>query len=252
MAWWLLPLALAIGTLLGLLGGGGAILTVPVLTTLIGQDAHRATTGSLVIIGLASIVGVVPLLRQGRVRVADGLLFAALGVAGSLIGSRLSARAPEDLLMALFAGLLLAVATLMALKMRSPAPVGAGERGWTVRTLAATAVGLFTGFFGIGGGFVVVPALTLVVGLSMSQAVGTSLLVIAINSAVALAGRAAHGLDVDWTVIGPFAVATVLGTLLGGRLSSHFDQRRLRIGFIAMLVLVGLATAAQYLPKLVS
>ncbi|WP_460706537.1 TSUP family transporter [Luteococcus sediminum] len=110
---------------------------------------------------------------------------------------------PEDLLMALFAGLLLAVATIMALKMRSPAPVGAGERGWTVRTLAATAVGLLTGFFGIGGGFVVVPALTHVVGLSMSQAVGTSLLVIAINSAVALAGRAAHGLDVDWTSSAP-------------------------------------------------
>lgn len=183
MTWWVLPLALVVGLLLGLLGGGGAILTVPILTALLHQTPAQATAGSLVVVGLSSIVGVIPHLRSGRARVADGIAFGLLGVVGAAAGSRASVAVPGHVLMTAFSALLLAVAALMwRRRAQGPSPV-AVERGWPARIAAATGVGLLTGFFGVGGGFVVVPALILVLGVSMSTAVATSLLVIAINSA---------------------------------------------------------------------
>lgn len=265
---WLLPVALAIGLLLGLLGGGGAILTVPVLTTVAGQTPPQATAGSLVIVGASALVGCVPHLRAGRVRVVDGVSFGLLGIVGALAGSRLSAAVPGPVLMSAFSLLMLVVAMLMIRKLRRSGCPGAqpgraagsgdtrgdapdtGAAGWPIRIVAATGVGLLTGFFGVGGGFVIVPALTLVMGLPMPTAVGTSLLVIAINSASSLAFRVVRGAPVDWGVVLPFAALTVLGTLLGARLSGRVDQRVLHLAFIVLLVAVAIGVAAQNIPRL--
>ena len=204
---------LLIGVLLGALGGGGSILTVPVLVYLLHQEPHAATAGSLLIVGITAAAGMIAHRRAGRVRLAPGIAFGVLGVAGSYAGTRLSSSVPPGLLLSLFAGLMLAAAAAMLRRRgtagrREPAagspPVSVQASGrqpaWrpggsTVlrRVLkiiaAATGVGLLTGFFGVGGGFVIVPALVLVLGFDMPAAVGTSLLVIAINSAAALAAR---------------------------------------------------------------
>jgi hypothetical protein len=139
--------------------------------------------------------------RAGRVRLAPGIAFGVLGVAGSYAGTRLSSSVPPDLLLGLFAGLMLAAAAAM-LRRRGPAgPRGRAGVSTVLKIIgAATGVGLLTGFFGVGGGFVVVPALVLVLGLDMPAAVGTSLLVISINSAAALAARLGGHVRLDWPV----------------------------------------------------
>ncbi|MBO3179391.1 sulfite exporter TauE/SafE family protein [Dermatophilus congolensis] len=252
MDWWIPPLALAVGALMGALGGGGAILTVPILTTLIGQTPRAATTGSLIIVGLSALIGVIPHLKTGRAKIADGLTFGVLGSAGALIGSHLSATVRGPVLMVAFCALLLLVAAVMIRKQIRAASTGTTRRGWIARIGAATGVGLLTGFFGVGGGFVIVPALTLIMGLEMPAAVATSLLVIAINSATSLASRATQELPLDWATLLPFAALTAFGTLLGGRLTTRINQRALNLAFIALLILLALGLAAQNLPELIN
>lgn len=260
------PLGLAIGLALGALGGGGSILTVPALVYVLGQDTRSATTSSLIIVGVTSLIALVPHARGGRVRFAQGLLFGLLGIAGSVAGSALSVRVDPDVLLTAFAALLLVVAVLMLRRARS----GRGGTQATSRLpaepmltlhplacdcprvvkllLTASLVGLLTGFFGVGGGFALVPALVLVLGFSMPTAVGTSLLVIAVNSASALTARVSTGVgQLDWALIGTFALAAVVGSLVGGRLTARTDPRRLTTAFAVLLVLVALYTGARSL-----
>ena len=205
---------LLIGVLLGALGGGGSILTVPVLVYLLHQEPHAATAGSLLIVGITAAAGTIAHWRTGRVRLAPGIAFGVLGVAGSYAGTRLSSSVPPDLLLSLFAGLMLAAAAMLR---RRPGTAGQDERagGSTIvrRALtiiaAATGVGLLTGFFGVGGGFVIVPALVLLLGFDMPAAVGTSLLVIAINSAAALAARLGGPVSLDWALLAVFTVLLI-------------------------------------------
>ncbi|MDO5710150.1 MAG: sulfite exporter TauE/SafE family protein [Micrococcales bacterium] len=261
---WIVPLGLAVGIVLGALGGGGAILTVPILVYVLAQTPSAATTGSLVIVALISLVGLLPHHRVGNVRMRDGLVFGVLGVVGSLVGSRLNAAVPAPILMTAFAALMLVVAILMTVKRRgsagrrvvgddgkSAAPSDeAGHRGWGVLIGAATGVGLLTGFFGVGGGFAVVPALVLVLGFSMPVAVGTSLLVIVINSLTALLGRLGTGLEIDWPLILAFSVFGAAGSLLGGRIAQRVDPQRLSLAFTILLVLVAAYVALQSVPQL--
>ena len=263
-----IPLGLLIGLSLGALGGGGSILTVPALVYVLGQSPVAATTGSLVIVGITALAGMVAHARAGRVRVGQGLLFGVLGVAGSWYGSHLSASVAPAVLLAAFSVLMLVVAGVMIARQRH------GRRGpqlvdeaydpilaFTPRfvcdcpraakvVVAATAVGLLTGFFGVGGGFAVVPALVLALGFSMPAAVGTSLLVITVNSATALASRAGHGISIDWTVIGLFTAAAVVGSLLGGRVASRARPELLSRAFTVLLLVVALYTAARSIPQL--
>jgi len=251
------PVGLLIGLALGALGGGGSILAVPALVYLLGQGAQEATTGSLVVVGVAAASALVPQARAGRVRWRRGLVFSALGVAGSVAGSHLGSAVDPDVLLLGFSGVLLLAAGGMTLRRRRDGTGSepASPRGrlaclWRT-ALAATGVGLLTGFFGVGGGFVIVPALVIVLGFELPVAIGTSLLVIALNSAVALAARSATHPDVDAVLVAVFAAAAVVGTWLGERTASRLPVARLDAVFRAMLLLLAAAMGTSSLVALV-
>src|SRR5450631_3357570 len=254
-----LPIGLLIGLSLGALGGGGSILTVPALVYLLGQDPRAATTGSLLIVGITALAGMSAHYRAGRVRVAQGLVFGVLGIAGAYLGSRLSATVAPSVLLSAFSVLMLVVAAMMVIRRRAQlraAADGKVEPGSPIGrvlqvVVTASAVGLLTGFFGVGGGFVVVPALVLALGFTMPVAVGTSLLVIAINSTSAVLSRMGHGVHLDWVLIGVFTLAAIVGSLLGGRLATRVRPQRLTAAFTMLLVAVALYTAARSFPQLV-
>jgi uncharacterized membrane protein YfcA len=260
---WLLaiPAGLLVGLSLGTLGAGGSILTVPILVYLLGQDPHHATTISLIVVGVAAIAGAVAHHRAGRVRLGTGLVFGLLGVVGSYLGSRASAAVDQHVLLLGFAALMVAAATAMLVRQRRKPvrqpPSGAGtttlvDRRTAVKTVgAATVVGLLTGFFGVGGGFVVVPALVLALGLDTATAVGTSLIVIAINSALALTTRViTQPVPIDLPLLALFGVSAIVGVLVGNRLAARLDQRRLTVAFAVLLVLVAGYTVVTSLPQL--
>jgi uncharacterized membrane protein YfcA len=261
-----IPLGIAIGLSRGALGGGGSILTVPALVYVLGQDARTATTGSLVIVGLTSLLALVPHARAGRVRFSQGLLFGVLGTAGSFAGSALSSSVQPTTLLTAFAALMLLVAALMIRRAQTaPRELGHAidptvEPMLTLRPFScacpraarvfatATVVGLLTGFFGVGGGFALVPALVLALGFPMPVAVGTSLLVIGVNSATALAARLGSGAGhLDWSLIGVFTAAAIVASLVGGRLAGRANPRHLTIAFAAVLFLVAVYTGARSL-----
>lgn len=267
------PVGLLIGLTMGALGGGGSILTVPVLVFLLGMDPAAATTGSLIIVGITAAVATLAAYRRGRVKVAQGAVFGLLGAGGAVAGTMLSLAVPPAVLMTAFAGLMVTVGALMLIKGRTPARVGAPGAdepvpfdvpiiAFTPRfvcacpraakvLVAALLVGVVTGFFGVGGGFLVVPALVLALDFPMAAAVGTSLLVIAINSGVSLAVRVPSiGAEVDWVLIGMFTAASVVGGLVGGRLAARARPDLLRTGFAVLVVVVGLVTAARSIPQL--
>ena len=293
------PVGALVGLSLGALGGGGSILTVPALVYLLGQDAHGATTASLVIVGVTALAGSAAHARAGRVRAGKGLVFGALGIAGSFVGSRLSSGIGTNLLLGAFSGLLLVASGAMARRSRQLAartgdvvlePVAlSGARGpeaavrpeggelpvvtevqrapvaraaatghsalatgryWAKVVAAASVVGLLTGFFGVGGGFVVVPALVLALGLTMPEAVGTSLLVIAINSAAALVSRVGTHPRVDWSLAAVFVFAAITGSVFGNRVASRARPERLGLAFSLLLLGVASYTAARSLPHL--
>jgi uncharacterized membrane protein YfcA len=258
------PLGLLIGLSLGALGGGGSILAVPALVYAGGQDPKAATTSSLFLVGSAALVGMAAHHRAGRVRVGIGIVFGLTGVAGSLAGSALNRRLDPNLLLLGFSGLVVLAAWRMLVGCPSCTKVGeqreleatAPARGGVIVRrrvdarqivlvlLAGTAVGFLTGLFGVGGGFVIVPALALVLGLPMPEAIGTSLLVIAINSAVALSTRVAT-ISIDWSITVPFTIAAVAGVLAGRRVADRLDPERSLRWFAALLFAVAVYTAVR-------
>lgn len=249
----LIPFALLVGVTLGALGGGGAILTVPILVYLLNQPTSAATTGSLVIVLLTSLVGAVGHARRGNVRLRQGLTFGAVGVLGSLVGSRLSTAVPGTTLLTAF-GVLMVVVALAMLRRRGAADPGSpppAERPrWGLLIATATGVGFLTGFFGVGGGFAVVPALTLALGFPMPVAVGTSLVVIVVNSLTALAARVAVGIDIDWPLILAFSLIAAAGSLLGGRIATRVNPRHLSVAFSILLFAVATFVLIQNVPQL--
>ena len=255
-----LPVGLVIGLSLGALGAGGSILTVPALVYLLGQAPHQATTTSLLVVGGAALAGVGAHWRAGRVRLVPGLVFGVLGAAGSVLGAKASALVDPDVLLLGFAGLMVAAGVAMLLRGRKrprESGGGSGEGGVVTKprvdtacavkvVAAATVVGLVTGFFGVGGGFVVVPALVLVLGYDTATAVGTSLVVIALNSAVALGTRmVGHGVTFDWPLLGVFLAAAVAGVVLGDRVASRVAPDKLTKAFAVTLLVVAACMAVS-------
>ncbi|MDP1821253.1 MAG: sulfite exporter TauE/SafE family protein [Acidimicrobiales bacterium] len=260
------PLGFLIGLSLGALGGGGSILAVPALVYAAGQDPRAATTTSLVLVGAASLVGLGPHWRAGRVRVTIGIAFGLSGVPGSLVGSALNRHLDPDLLLLGFSGLVAVAAWRMLTGCPTCTRVGeqrdlaaAGTVVLTRRTLdtrtiltiaaAGTAVGFLTGLFGVGGGFVIVPALALALKLPMPQAIGTSLLVIAINSAVAVTTRIATT-GIDWQITAPFTIAAIVGVLAGGKAADRLNPERSLRAFAGLLIAVAAYTALRAIAAL--
>jgi uncharacterized protein len=258
------PLGFLIGLALGALGGGGSIVAVPALVYVAGQEPAAATTTSLLVVGIAAIVGMVGHARAGRVRFGAGVVVGVTGIGGSLAGSALNRSIDGDLLLLGFGLLVLIAAWRMVTgcpsctrvgekqALTETNPPGRARGGATVLTrrrldlavalrvaLVGTAVGFLTGLFGVGGGFVIVPALTLVLGFTMPQAIGTSLLVIAINAATALAVRLGTS-GIEWSVALPFTAAALAGVLTGSTIADRIDAGALVRWFAASLVALSL------------
>jgi uncharacterized membrane protein YfcA len=323
------PLGFLIGLSLGALGGGGSILAVPVFVYVVGQSAKAATTTSLIVVGAASLIGMIGHYRGGRVRLKAGLAFGLAGLGGSFVGSELNRLVPGNVLLLAFAGLMCLVGWRMWSKGRAEAgPVsasvsargagttalagvgatsavagasltatsftGAGARGRIAALdplveaeftagesvaeegerdlpavpdfaplpasrrraganlrvlLVGTVVGLLTGFFGVGGGFVIVPGLVLALGYEMPVAVGTSLLVIVVSSIEGLAFRLSSS-AIDWSVALPFAAVSIVGVLCGNLVAGRVPAAKLNRWFVWLLAGLAIYTATESLLKL--
>jgi uncharacterized membrane protein YfcA len=238
-------LAVLMGLTMGMLGGGGSILSVPLLVYVAGFDIREAITASLVVVGSASAVALLPHAWAGRVRWRAGVLFLVTGTLGAYGGGRLAQHAPPALLLGGFAVVML-IAAVGMLRDRPPPTACRGPR-CAAKTLALGAgVGIVTGLVGAGGGFMIVPALTLVLGLPIATAVGTSLLIIAVNSVAGVTGHL-HGVTLDWGLTGAVAVAAVAGSLLGGVLVRRFDPAMLRKAFGWLVLAMGTFVLGQQL-----
>jgi uncharacterized protein len=268
-------LGLLVGLVIGGLGGGGGVLTVPLLVYVLGQSAQDATTGGVIIVGIASAVGVAARLRGGAVDWRTGLAFGAVGIPTAYLGTLLNHHVSQPVLLLAFSGLTLVAAAAMLVDdhpsggedppggpgsaPRAPAGVGSAVAVRPVRpdvravvvkvVLSAAAVGFLSGFLGVGGGFLVVPALVLVLRMPITAAVGTSLLIIVLNALSSVASRLG-GLDPDWRIIAPFTVAAALGTLLGKGVAGRLSGATLTRSFAVVLVLVGLFVGVHSLGAL--
>ncbi|WP_188355531.1 sulfite exporter TauE/SafE family protein [Galliscardovia ingluviei] len=283
---------LGVGIVVGALGAGGGILSVPVLVYLLGQEPHAASMGSLVIVGLTALVSIIPRQREGHIRWRDGLIFGLLSSIGTICGSRISVYVPSDILMILFSILLAVVGVLMLNKAvrarrleredlaheeqgtqneknegneqnsvqksaqkneylardpnhRSKQKTSNAKQSLLLLMLCSSLTGLLTGFFGVGGGFAVVPMLVLALGFSVREASSTSLIVMIIASAVGLISRVDAHIHVDWIVVLSFAAASMLGGLIGAPTSRHVRESTLTMLFGILLLVVAIGTAAS-------
>jgi uncharacterized membrane protein YfcA len=233
-------LSILIGLSLGLLGGGGSILTVPILTYVGGMSAKAAIASSLFVVGVTSAAGVAAHARAGRVRWRTGLVFGAAGMIGAYGGGQLAAFIPGRFLMVMF-GLMMAATAIAMLRRPAHITPHAGDLPIGKVVGEGIVVGIVTGIVGAGGGFLVVPALVMLGGLPMPVAIGTSLVVIAMKSFAGLAGHLGH-VTIDWPITIAVTVAAVIGSVIGGRFVDRIRPAALRRGFalfvIAMAALV--------------
>lgn len=238
-----------IGLALGMLGGGGSILTVPILVYVLHQDPHAAVATSLVIVGANALTGAWLHRRGGHVRLKQALLFGAYGLLAAYAGARLSRLISDALLLVLFALLMLTVAVLMLRGgMRKGKQISAihGSSRWRI-LLGGASVGFLTGFLGVGGGFLIVPALVLLLGMEMADAVGSSLVVISLNSAAGLLGHLS-GSSLPWGLIGIFVVAGLAGLWFGTRFARRLPAARLRQTFALFVVALAIVLLAINVP----
>ncbi|WP_367129616.1 sulfite exporter TauE/SafE family protein [Saccharothrix sp. HUAS TT1] len=233
-------LALVAGAVVGLstgaLGGGGGVLAVPALIYLMGFTPDRATTASLLVLVLTSVAALTAHARSGTVRWRLGALFAVAGMAPAAAAGALTRHVPAAALTGAFS----LVAAMAAVSMLRRSPTTTTDHPRPVRAVGLGAgVGTVTGFLGVGGGFLTVPALVGVLSVPMRTAVGTSLLVISVNAGAALAARLGDVALLDWALIGPFAATALLGTWDGKRLAGKVSTTTLRRVFA--VVLLGIA-----------
>jgi uncharacterized membrane protein YfcA len=240
---------LLIGGIIGGLGGGGGVLAVPALVYLLGQAPSDATTGSLIIVGAAAVVGGIARARSGEVAWRTAAGFGLAGIPAAAVGAVANRTVAEPVLLLSFSLLTIAAAAAMVLDSRrtaasagsgAPAPTGGRAPARTAAKVVpwAAAVGFLTGFLGIGGGFLVVPVLVIALRMPVRRAIGTSLVIIALNAVSSLAARAGN-LDMDWSVIAPFALAAIAGTLAGKAVSDRLSGELLARAFAVVIGTVG-------------
>lgn len=248
--------AALIGLSLGLLGSGGSILTVPVLVYLVGEPEKIAIAESLAVVGSISLVGALPYALRRQVDWTSVVWFGVPGVLGTFLGAALSAFIPGAVQLLLFAAVMLLAAGMMFRPAPAAPQASAGARSPVKVGLEGLVVGVVTGLVGVGGGFLIIPALVLLGGLPMSLAVGTSLLIIAAKSFVGffkyLGVLGEQGLSVDWPLILMFTAIGVAGSLLGARLGQRVAGEQLRRGFAAFLVVMGAYVLVTNVPKVLS
>ncbi len=245
-----LLLSLLIGLSLGLLGGGGSLITVPVLVYVLGVEPHQAIRMSLAVVGATSALAATLHYRRGTLRLAAGLLLSASGILGAYFGARLTYLFTPAALLLTLAALMLLIATLMLRRHDPQDGVTEGQQARPViMVLTGLSIGVLTGLFGVGGGFLIVPALTLLAGLPMQEAIGTSLLVIAINAVAGLLGHLQHG-GFDPLLTVAVTTLAVLGMLLGVTWSALVSSARLRTGFALFIIAVALFLVAKNYPVL--
>lgn len=245
--------ALFIGLTLGLLGSGGSILTVPILTYIVGQETKVAIAGSLMIVGIISLFSAIPYARQKLVKWRTVVLFGVPGMAGAVFGAWLAHFVSDAMQMMVFSALLLTASYLM-FKPINLSAADHEERAMYKIALDGLVVGAVTGLVGVGGGFLIIPALVLLGGLSMRLAVGTSLIIIAVKSFAGFVGYLSVldslNLSVDWSIIGMFSIIGIFGGWLGHKISSRVNQEHLKQGFAIFLIVMGTFILYKNIPSL--
>lgn len=247
--------SLLIGLSLGLIGGGGSILTVPVLVYLFNVDPLQATAYSLFIVGATSAIGAFPKYKEGQVNLKTALIFGApsiiavyatrkwvvpaiptqIGQWGEFVLTK------NVLLMLLFALLMVAASFSMISTQKS---LGVAEKksqffNYPLILIEGAVVGLLTGLVGAGGGFLIIPALVILTGLPMKQAVGTSLLIIAAKSLIGFTGDVTEQ-AIDWVLLGFVTAMAVVGIIVGNQLSKKIDGNKLKKGFGWFVLVMGI------------
>lgn len=243
-----LALSVLIGLALGLLGGGGSILTVPVIHYVMGVEAHAAIASSLVVVGITSLSALVPHARAGRVQWRTGVTFGVSAMVGAYLAGRIAPYIPAAILMAAFGVVMFVTAVAMLRKNTTSASARRERASLSLILVEGLVVGGVTGLVGAGGGFLVVPALVLLGGLPIAEAIGTSLMVIAMKSFAAVAGSIGS-VSIDPKIVGPIAVITVLGSLLGGWAASKVPASRLQGLFGWFIVVMAVFILGQEVPR---
>lgn len=241
-------LSLLIGAVLGLLGGGGGILAVPLLVYVIGVGAKPAIATSLFFVGATSAVGASLAAREGRVRWKMGGLFGVGSMSGAFVGGKLAQFVPENLLLGGLATVMLVTALAM---LRGPKGITEGRRPIALARmiLIGVAVGVVSGLVGAGGGFLIVPALTLLGGLAMRDAIGTSMFIISVQSFAGFAGHVGH-VELTFTPIAIMTAAAIVGMVVGRTLGKHVSADGLKRGFAGLVLATGLFMLGQELPPI--
>lgn len=244
---------IAIGLSLGMLGGGGSILTVPVLVFALGQPVRDAVPTSLWVVGGSSLAGALSHLRGGKLPWRSALMFGAAGIAGSFAGAWVNHRLEADFVLLGFALFMVLAAVAMLRKRRESDTLESArscENAWRERPLmvlvVGAGVGAITGLFGVGGGFILVPAWTLAMGCPVQVSVGASLVVIVLNAFGGLISHMGVG-SVDLDVAVPFTLAAVIGAVVGGRLTTRVDSERLSRSFAYLVMGVAVFVIVQVL-----
>jgi uncharacterized protein len=236
-----IALAALIGLTLGLLGGGGSILTVPTLVYVLGFGTKEAIVISLGVVGTVSLLGTLSHWRRGNVNLSTAALFGAFAMSGAFLGAHLSVYLSGAVQLVIFAVIMLLAAASMLRGQNCDLEASRSPRArlhLVMMALAGVGVGVLTGLVGVGGGFLVVPALVLLARVPMKQAVGTSLLVIAMNSAAGLAGYSGS-VHVPWAFMGLFTGVAAAGAFVGTYLIRFASQQGLKRAFAVLLVIMG-------------
>jgi len=229
-------LTLLMGTLLGLLAGGGSILAVPILVYVIGLDVHEAIAISLILVGGTAFLAALLHARDSHVSWEIGLIFAAIGAPVSFLGAEISKSTPKNVLLLLFGVLMLIVGITMLRARREPS--GEKKRNIPVIVLSAAAVGFLAGFLGVGGGMLIVPPLLLFLRMPMKTAIGTALLVIAANCAVGFWWHR-ESLGDNWNLLLPLSLPALAGTSAGVAISRRFKPPQLKKVFGLFVMTIG-------------
>lgn len=236
-----------IGAILGLIGAGGAIVAVPAFLYIFGFGALEATTASLAVVAASAASGAIPRFRQQQIDLKHALVFWLVAIPGTFAGSRLATVIPEAVLVSGFALVMLAAAVAMWRKSTAVVPAQREKTSVVLLVVVALGIGLMTGLFGVGGGFLIVPALVLVFGFPFAIAAGTSLVVIALNSVTALVFKYDTWASIDWYIPALVIVGGIVGSVLASRFNAKVPQRLLERSFAALLVVLAAWMALETL-----